>query len=108
VMASARIACGSSVQVMSSPNDSSGPGDASSVQGTPSRERLGSLDVMRGLLVAGMILWCRFQWGLEFKAENGAEHKVDVPIRMHANNMGMPMSRCRSVPALCCWLRLDC
>jgi hypothetical protein len=34
---------------MSSTNDSSGPGDAPS-------ERLGSLDVMRGFVVAGMIL----------------------------------------------------
>jgi predicted acyltransferase len=43
---------------MSSTRNASGPGDGPSVQRTPSHslERLGSLDVMRGLVVAGMIL----------------------------------------------------
>src|SRR5580698_8651134 len=43
---------------MSSTNDSSGRDDATSVQHTPSHsfERLASLDVMRGIVVAGMIL----------------------------------------------------
>jgi predicted acyltransferase len=43
---------------MPSTNDSTGPGDAPSGQRTPSHslERLASLDVMRGLVVAGMIL----------------------------------------------------
>lgn len=43
---------------MSSTNDSSGLGDAASVRRTQSHslERLGSLDVMRGFVVAGMIV----------------------------------------------------
>lgn len=73
---------------MSSTNDSSGPRDAPSVQRTPShgRERLGSLDVMRGLVVAGMILVNFSMLGTGFR------QFAIYPVLAHADWVGFTVA----------------
>jgi predicted acyltransferase len=73
---------------MLSTNDSSGPGDLLSDQRTPSHglERLGSLDVMRGLVVAGMILVNFSMVGAGFR------QFAIYPILVHAEWVGFTIA----------------
>jgi predicted acyltransferase len=73
---------------MSSTNDSSGPGDAPSVKCTPSHslERLASLDVMRGLVVAGMIMVNFSMVGAGFR------QFAIYPILAHADWVGFTVA----------------
>jgi predicted acyltransferase len=73
---------------MSSTNDSSEPDDVPSAQCTPSHslERLGSLDVMRGLVVAGMILVNFSMVGAGFR------QFAIYPILAHADWVGFTVA----------------